>query len=243
MSDPGVKHKRQYSPVKKRRRTDKRSAAAEPEAVTSVPLCDETPRKYIGRFWTHGPLRNMQHYLLMEEMAEFFTDDVLRRYLLPLLSPAEGGTGEISRRVMDWFVVNYSKKWPVMYRWEAKPGWVEEVNVFKNYELHMKKYQKHSLDVFCRGKQRVFFQLDGRIMQSAVAQLNFVRWAVMYGVYEQLLQRYAEVTADHHENMSKSRQQRKQAESMGKHKKRASLSTAGAVQSMLRDEPFIVRYV
>lgn len=200
-------------------------------------------RFHVGRFWTTERIHNLKHYYLLKELDEFFTDDLLRRYLLPLLSPTEGGTGEISRRVMDWFVVNYAKKWPVMYRHETKPGWVEEVNVCRNYELQMKTYGKHSLDVFCRNKQRVYFQLGDRVLQTVVAQLNFVRWAIRYGVFDRLREQYDVVRQDHHENMAKSRAARKEALASGCHKKRASLSIANPVQSLLRDEPLEVRYV
>jgi hypothetical protein len=247
-SEPQIRpsHDRRLSPVKKRRKVKEEGQTGGEGHIghegvpASIPVIT---RKYIGKFWTEAPLRSLQHYMLLEDFAKFFTDDLLREYLLPLLSPAEGGTGEISRRVMDWFVVNYSKKYPVMYRWEVKPGWTEEVNVCRNYDMYMKKHQKHSLDVFCRGKQRVFFQLDGKIMQTAVAQLNFVRWAIQYGVFHQLRQRYAEVKQDHHENMAKSRQMRKEALLSGHHRKRSSLSIAAPVQSVLRDEPLCVRYV
>jgi len=240
------------SPVKRQRR--KRQASEPPSEAPSeeqnatlnkAPPGESVPlehRHWVGRFWTHEPLPNLGHYCLLKELAEFFTDDLLRDYLLPLLSPAEGGTGEMSRRVMDWFVVNYTKKWPVMYRWEVRPGWSEEVNVCRNYELHMKKYGKHSLDVFCRNKQRVHFQLDGRVLQSVVAQLNFVRWAIQYGVFQQLRARYDAVRDDHHANMAKSRRVRKEAVASGRHRKRESLSIANPVQSVLRDEPLEVRY-
>lgn len=200
-------------------------------------------RHPVGRFWTTERMYNLKHICLLKELDAFFTDDLLRRYLLPLLSPAEGGTGEISRRVVDWFVVNYAKKWPIMYRHETRPGWVEEVNVCRNYELQMKRYGKHSLDVFCRNKQRVYFQLDDRVLQTVVAQLNFVRWAIRYGVFDRLREQYDAVRQDHHENMAKSRAARKEALASGCHKKRASLSIANPVQSLLRDEPLEVRYV
>jgi hypothetical protein len=231
------------SPVRKRAKVKDKHGRVKDEQhdpPKSIPVCS---RKYVGKFWTEGPLRSLQHYMLLEDLAKFFTDDHLRDYLLPLLSPAEGGTGEISRRVMDWFVVNYTKKYPVMYKWEVKPGWTEEVNVCRHYDMCMKKYQKHSLDVFCRGKQRVFFQLYGKNMQTAVAQLNFVRWAIQYGIFHHLRQRYEDVKKDHHENMAKSRQMRKDAMLSGHHRKRSSLSIAAPVQSVLRDEPLCVRYV
>lgn len=240
------------SPVKRqRRKRQAREALSEPPSEEQTATLSKAPpgesvplehRHWVGRFWTHEPLPNLGHYCLLKELAEFFTDDLLRDYLLPLLSPAEGGTGEMSRRVMDWFVVNYTKKWPVMYRWEVRPGWSEEVNVCRNYELHMKKYGKHSLDVFCRNKQRVYFQLDGRVLQSVVAQLNFVRWAIQYGVFQQLRARYDAVRDDHHANMAKSRRVRKEAVATGRHRKRESLSIANPVQSVLRDEPLEVRY-
>lgn len=220
---------------------EREAAGAEGEAtVDSVALQTRYP---VGRFWTTERITNLKHHCLLRELDGFFTDDLLRRYLLPLLSPKEGGTGEISRRVMDWFVVNYAKKWPVMYRHETKPGWVEEVNVCRNYELRMKQYGKHSLDVFCRNKQRVHFELDGKVLTTVVAQLNFVRWAIRYGVFDRLLEMYDAVRADHHENMAKSRAARKEALASGCHKKRASLSIANPVQSLLRDEPLEVRYV
>jgi len=178
----------------------------------------------------------------MKELSVYFTDERLRKYLLPMFREDEGGTQQYTRRVMEWFVANYSKKNPIIYEHEVTQGRTEQVNILLSYTMHMNKYGKGNMDVYCRGKQRVYFEIDNKIMQTAVAQLNFVRWAAMYGVIDKLKEYLKEVESDHSEIMRQSREENKQAKLHGKAKKRKALSKLNPVQCSMSEDSLLVTY-
>jgi hypothetical protein len=92
---------------------------------------------------------------------------------LPELIKLLQGTSEISLRLVDWFVTNYSKAHSTSYILNG-----QEFVVYMNYKNQLKAYSKKLFDPFCR-RERIQFQIPGyEAFITTVGKLNFFRWAI-----------------------------------------------------------------
>jgi len=83
------------------------------------------------------------------------------------------GTSDVSLRLIDWFVTNYSKAHSTSYILNN-----QEFVVYMNYKNQLKAYSKKLFDPFCR-RERISFQVPGHeAFLTTVGKLNFFRWAL-----------------------------------------------------------------
>ena len=83
------------------------------------------------------------------------------------------GTSEVSLRLIDWFVTNFSKAHSTSYILNG-----QEFVVYMNYKNQLKAYSKKLFDPFCR-RERISFQIPGHeAFLTTVGKLNFFRWAI-----------------------------------------------------------------
>lgn len=98
------------------------------------------------------------------------------------------GKDNISLRLIDWFVTNYSKKTNVVYILNKKEGKIiqdkirnsenlYQINVFQEYKSQLKAFSKKKFDPFCR-RERINFNCRDKVINTTLGQLNFFRWAI-----------------------------------------------------------------
>ena len=98
------------------------------------------------------------------------------------------GKDNISLRLIDWFVTNYSKKTNVVYILNKKEGKIiqdkirnsenlYQINVFQEYKSQLKAFSKKKFDPFCR-RERINFNCGDKVINTTLGQLNFFRWAI-----------------------------------------------------------------
>ena len=99
--------------------------------------------------------------------------------ILPIIT----SNSNISIRVLDWFVTNYSKKFNLIYQLDNKNTNSDKYfNVFLQYKCQLKSYKKKFFDPFCR-KQRIYFHYDlHKCVITTIGQLNFFKWAISFGI-------------------------------------------------------------
>jgi hypothetical protein len=106
--------------------------------------------------------------LLIVSLQKFYSNRNDLKTLIPLLQ----GNGDVSLRLIDWFVTNYAKKNHVSYNLNS-----QEFVVYLNYKSQLKAYSKKLFDPFCR-RERILFQCgNNESFETTVGQLNFFRWA------------------------------------------------------------------
>lgn len=106
--------------------------------------------------------------LLIVSLQRFYSQRNDLNTLIPLLQ----GDGDISLRLIDWFVTNYAKKNHISYSLNN-----QEFVVYLNYKNQLKAYSKKLFDPFCR-RERILFQCGNHEpFETTVGQLNFFRWA------------------------------------------------------------------
>jgi hypothetical protein len=111
--------------------------------------------------------------LIVNSLQKFYSACDDKGEVMKLLE----GTSDISLRLIDWFVTNYSKQHNVSYILEG-----QEFLIYTNYKAQLKAYSKKLFDPFCR-RERIMFQIEGHpLFQTTVGKLNFFRWAIEKGV-------------------------------------------------------------
>jgi hypothetical protein len=106
--------------------------------------------------------------LLILSLQRFYSSRTDLDALIPILK----GDGDISLRLIDWFVTNYAKKHHVSYVLAS-----QEFSVYLNYKSQLKAFSKKLFDPFCR-RERILFQCGSHeAFETTVGQLNFFRWA------------------------------------------------------------------
>ena len=126
------------------------------------------------------------------------------------------GTSDMSLRLIDWFVTNYSKKYNVTYVTKSQKHMI----VYLSYKSHLKAYSKKMFDPFCRWKRIKFHE-----METTVGQLNFFEWAITDDVLKYLEDHQEEVHKDMENRLQDSKKKDEQP------KKRHELSNS-ATKSM-----------
>ena len=88
---------------------------------------------------------------------------------------------DLSLRIIDWFVTNYSKKNDIYYYIKDKKINPNEegtyVNIYQSYKTQLKSYSKKKFDPFCR-RERMNFKCGELDIQTTIGQLNFFKWAI-----------------------------------------------------------------
>ena len=137
-----------------------------------------------------NPLRNKipdRRELLVRSLQRFFASRIDISNVIKLIQ----GQGDISLRVMDWFVTNYAKKHNVSYSLGG-----QEFSVYLNYKSQLKAFSKKLFDPFCR-RERIQFKCgDYEPFVTTVGQLNFFRWALEKEIFPYILKNYQDILRD-----------------------------------------------
>lgn len=136
---------------------------------------------------------NTQNELLLKNLLEFYKN---RDNLIKMMRIINGESN-ISLRIVDWFVTNYSKKNYTVY--ELKVFEYDEpirFKVYNDYKLKLKAYSKRRFDPFCRW-ERIQIPFDNeKFMETTIGQLNFFKWAIENDIIKYIETNYAEIEND-----------------------------------------------
>jgi hypothetical protein len=113
--------------------------------------------------------------LIIQSLQRFYSNREDLNEIVELLK----GTSDVSLRLIDWFVTNYSKTHTTSYILHGA-----EFVVYMNYKNQLKAYSKKLFDPFCR-RERILFQIPGHeAFLTTVGKLNFFRWAIEKGILD-----------------------------------------------------------
>ena len=132
---------------------------------------------------------------VLHRLTNFYTSE-----RLSLLRDILANKTNISLRILDWFVTNYSKMNNVSYI--SKAG--RHVIVYLAYKSHLKAYSKKMFDPFCRHAR-----IDFQGVSTTVGQLNFFAWAMEDDVIDYLFKHRDDIHADMETRMNASGEPKK----------------------------------
>lgn len=134
---------------------------------------------------------------ILEKNKKFFSTD--RKYVQAMLEIIDGKSN-ISIRVLDWFVANYSKKNNTAYKIKVNSS-DSIFNVHIEYKNQLSGYSKQYFDPFCRKKKIIYTyhaNNGGKDINflSSIGQLNFFRWAIRFKVIQYVERHLKEIETD-----------------------------------------------
>jgi hypothetical protein len=139
----------------------------------------------------HFQIISSKKDLLMTSLINFF----MNRNNLDKVIPIITGKSNISLRILDWFVTNYSKKNNVSYQIIENDKNFNFI-VYLDYKSQLKAYSKKQFDPFCRRERISFIDHDNNELITTVGQLNFFRWAIENNILEYIKEHYDVIEND-----------------------------------------------
>jgi hypothetical protein len=137
--------------------------------------------------------------LIIASLQRFYSGHANLDEIVELLK----GTSDVSLRLIDWFVTNYSKAHSTSYILNG-----QEFVVYMNYKNQLKAYSKKLFDPFCR-RERISFQIPGHeAFLTTVGKLNFFRWAIEKGILDYIKGHQTEVEKEMNAAMREQTKQR-----------------------------------
>jgi hypothetical protein len=100
--------------------------------------------------------------------------------IVPILK----GEDEISIRLVDWFVTNYSKHNNII---------INKISVYESYKLQLRELSKRNFDPFCRG-YRIQQKVGDNIITTTNAQISFFKWAIHNKIIDYIRKNHQQIT-------------------------------------------------
>ena len=120
---------------------------------------------------------NTQNELILNILKNYYYENDYEK--LDIIIPIINGHSQISLRLIDWFVTNYSKKYYTTYYVNNN-----RFPVYTEYRLKLKAYKKKRFDPFCRWDRINFPYKDELHILTTIGQLNFFQWALQNNIIE-----------------------------------------------------------
>lgn len=124
--------------------------------------------------------------ILMDSLIKFYDDNYINE-LLDIINT----NNNISLRIIDWFVTNYSKKYDIHII-----GEISHFIVHKDYKDQLKAFTKKQFDPFCRRDRIQFYYNNEQFIRTTVGQLNFFRWAFSNKIIDYIKENHQDIEKD-----------------------------------------------
>ena len=173
-----------------------------------------------------------QNQLLLDKLLDYYRRNNNLEFMLNIIN----GTSNISLRIVDWFVTNYSKKY---YTVIARQGSeTERLKIYDDYKLKLRSYSKKRFDPFCRWERITIPFNETTHVQTTIGQLNFFKWALENGIIDYIGNNIKTIELDmNSRNNSRSKENKKDLSKT--RKKREELSES-ACRSIKREQVEVV---
>ena len=146
-----------------------------------------------------------QENMLIRSLEKFYLNEENINTILPIIN----GESNISMRLIDYFVTNYSKKYRITYNLEDNGNKIL-FNVYSSYKSQLKAYNKKYFDPFSRGNRIPFF-LPNDCIITTIGQLNFFKWFISKKIIDYVSQNLSDIEKDLNnlKNVSKKEKKKK----------------------------------
>lgn len=148
---------------------------------------------------------------------------------------------QVSLRVLDWFVTNYTKKHDTGYYVQTGPDHFKYIFVHRDYKAQLDSYSKKLFDPFCRRSRIIVVDPFGNELKTTVAQLNFFRWVIDNKVIEYIQENQKKIEEDMKVNQSGIYNYSKKSDNK-KRKPRQELSVSATKKVTKHDVKIVVTF-
>lgn len=188
---------------------------------------------------------NLKDHTILEGLYRWYgeREEMWRQFIL-----IAGEKCNISLRIMDWFVTNYSKQKNIQYQLDEST-----FNVFNAYKTKLRSDQKKRFDPF-RRQTKIKFKSpikpklleDGtpewdEWINTTLGQLNFFKWALENKVVDYVRDNITDIESDLGERNNKTHnRERKKNLQEGMKPMRRPLSTHTGINYVVSDSVMVV---
>ena len=140
--------------------------------------------------------------LLLLSLRKFYAQGDQLTKILPIIN----GKSDISLRLIDWFITNFSKKHnTTIVRAVPASGsgctkdkcpQVVRLNVFAAYRAQLKSYSKTHFDPFRRRDRIRFHYTKEDYIDTTIGQLNLFRWVLSNDILSYIVEHKPEIEED-----------------------------------------------
>tara|TARA_B110000285_G_scaffold166861_1_gene186489 strand:+ start:227 stop:805 length:579 start_codon:yes stop_codon:yes gene_type:complete len=170
--------------------------------------------------------------VLLTSLYKYYKNENNMNKLIEVLN--EGNN--VSLRIIDWFVTNFSKKHNIcynLYRTDNKKITFNETgneiykvfNTYHAYKSQLKSYSKKRFDPFCRRERISFPCKNGNMIETTIGQLNFFKWAIDNLILDFIEANHDEIEIDMNSSYNSIKKQKKNSK---ERKKRQELSKSAS---------------
>lgn len=128
---------------------------------------------------TYMEKQNKSNDLLMASLSKFYSKSEHVATILPIIN----GESDVSLRLIDWFITNYSKKNHTIISRSINNTLVH-LNVYMSYRSQLKSYSKTYFDPFRRRNRITFFFDEKNCVETTIGQLNMFRWILQSNILQ-----------------------------------------------------------
>lgn len=146
----------------------------------------------------HSNKLHTQNDLLMKCLMDFYEDKTKLDRIMSIIN----GESNISLRLVDWFVTNYSKKHYTVYDLQLEDGTTIRFKVHNEYKLKLKAYSKRRFDTFCRWDRISIPYNENSSMETTIGQLTLFKWAIESNIIDYIQEHIDEIEQDMNERNS-----------------------------------------
>lgn len=129
--------------------------------------------------------------LLMVSLSKFYSTKNNIQKIIPIIV----GKSNISLRLLDWFVTNYSKKTSTIIT-DTNENNINHFNVYLSYRSQLKAYSKQQFDPFRRRDRINFYYEKEKFLETTIGQLNFFKWVIQNNILEYIEAHLEEIEKD-----------------------------------------------
>lgn len=195
----------------------------------------ERPRLHVaGMFFSYAPVPPTQ-VALLKHILDSEHCPVDEEFLKEELVPRLNRTHKVSLRSLDWLVVDYSREKNVAYR-RYVPVLKREmiVVVHQLYSNMRDRWRRRRFDCF-RRRHRIYFDLNGDVYSTTVAQLHFFFVSRMYGFLDYAAQNIAAIEAHMKKTLTDTAEAKSQARRLKQKYRRKPLVQKAAPRVFVSD--------
>lgn len=126
-----------------------------------------------------------QENILLQSLKKYYNKNNKALIIIDIIN----GTSNISIRLIDFLITNYSKKNNISYN-------INNINfnIYSNYKSQLKSFNKKYFDPFSRGSRIPYFFLftnnDEDCIITTIGQLNFFRWYLEKNIHKYILNNF-----------------------------------------------------
>tara|TARA_B100000214_G_scaffold372993_1_gene352391 strand:+ start:2044 stop:2610 length:567 start_codon:yes stop_codon:yes gene_type:complete len=173
----------------------------------------------------------MKNSILLDSLCNYYEDEGRFGKLMEVLKEEN----QISLRIIDWFVTNYSKKNNIYYSIFEDPekgktfsegngeNLLKQFNTYHSYKAQLKSFSKKRFDPFCR-RDRIKF----KTIETTVGQLNFFKWAIDNLIIDYIKEYYDKIEMDMNNSYNDIKVKKKEKKDKTERKKRQELSKSAS---------------